>query len=45
MLYEDDENILDEMEEFKNKRTKNFSSIVNKRKISKFEMDDFFTGG
>lgn len=45
MLYEDDENILDEMQEWKSKRTKDFSTIVNKKKVSKFEMDDYFVGG
>ena len=45
MLYEDDKNILDEMEEWKSKRQKSFSNTINKRKVSKFEMDDFFTGG
>ena len=45
MLYEDDENILEEMSELKSKKGKDFSTVVNKRKISKFEMDDFFTGG
>ena len=45
MLYEDDENILDEMQEMREKRGKNFSTIVNKKKVSKFEMDDYFMGG
>lgn len=45
MLYEDDENILEEMQEIKSRKSKDFSTVVNKRKVSRFEMDDFFTGG
>ncbi len=45
MLYDNEEETLEQMEEWKTKRQKNFSTVVNKRKISKFEMDDYFTGG
>ena len=45
MYDEHEENILDEMEELKEKGKRNFTSVVNKRKVSKFEMDDFFMGG
>jgi len=33
------------MQEIKSRKSKDFSSVVNKRKVSRFEMDDFFTGG
>lgn len=44
MYYEKDDNLLEEMEEYKTKKRMTFSSVVNKKKLSKFEMDDLFTG-
>lgn len=37
---EDDEGILEEIEEKKKAARKSFSSIVNKRKLSKYELDE-----
>lgn len=46
MIYGNEEqDTLQEVEDWQEKRKKNFSNTVNKRKISKFEMDDFFMGG
>lgn len=41
----EENNILDEVEEIKTKNRRNFSTVVNKRKVSKYELDDFFMGG
>jgi hypothetical protein len=38
---DDDTGILDEMEEFRQKK-KTVTSILNKKKLTKYEMDDFF---
>lgn len=45
MYFEEEDNVLEEMNDLKNKKNRDFTSIVNKRKVSKFEMDDFFMGG
>ncbi len=37
---EDDEEILEEIEEKKKAARKSFSSVVNKRKLSKYELDE-----
>ncbi len=37
---EADEEILDEIEQRKKAARKSFSSIINKRKLSKYELDD-----
>jgi len=43
--YEDeDTSILDEMEAFRQKK-KTMGSVMNKKKLNKYEMDDFFMGG
>lgn len=42
---ENDELILEEMDNLKSKKSRNFNSIINKRKINKYEMDDYFMGG
>ncbi|NOZ81450.1 MAG: hypothetical protein GXP63_07340 [DPANN group archaeon] len=40
IMDEDDHNILSAMQKKKNK--KSFSQLINKRKLSGFEMDDLF---
>ncbi|MBR9675584.1 hypothetical protein GOV05_01095 [Candidatus Woesearchaeota archaeon] len=42
---DDDTNILDELEEMNKKKKVSMNAVLNKKKISKFEMDDFFMGG
>lgn len=41
---EEDTSILDELEQYRQKK-KNIGSVLNKKKINKYEMDDFFMGG
>ncbi len=42
---EKDEMVLEEMETIRSKKSKNFNAVVNKRKLNKYEMDDYFMGG
>lgn len=37
---EADEEILDEIEQRKSARKKTFSSVINKRKLNKYELDE-----
>ena len=38
----EDSNILDEMEQFRQRKRTTVSSVLNKKKLNKYEMDDFF---
>ena len=44
-MYDDNNNILEEVADLKDRKNKNFSTVVNKRKLNRFDMDDFFMGG
>lgn len=44
MFEDNDTNLLDEMELFRQKK-KSMGSVLNKKKLNKYEMDDFFMGG
>ena len=40
-FHDEDTGILDEMEEFRQKK-KTIGSVLNKKKLNRYEMDDFF---
>jgi len=41
-MFEDDKEVLKEVEEEKERRKKNFKQVINKGNLSSFEMDEIF---